>query len=458
MPRAEYRDDKASKYWLIEIDGSEITTQWGRIGSTGEINTNEYADTIEAQQHYEKQIDAKINEGYELLVGDGVEAESRTEASSVNPQLEKIIIADPEKLESWLVYGDWLQAQQDPKGELLALEAALLANPNDKDLQVKVKAAYQKHETQLIVGLEKYQKQFKVVEWYMGFMKSVRVGTGDEDEMGLDKLVPIILDHPSAKFIQKLHLGPDATEDIMSFESIFDLLAERKTPQTLIELHVGERDLDDVRESDDDDYNTLWDISSTEVGFKKSFCDAFPRLQKLTVEGGYPQLESLAFPEMREFKVYTGGLPQSTIKVIANATWPKIEKLEILFGMENYGFSGSVADLAPIFAAKGLPKLTHLGLMNAEITDAICEAVVKSKILPQLKTLDLSMGCMTEKGAQILSENKKMLQHLETLNVDDNAMEASCEALLKGLCKNVIFGSQEIDKADEDWVYTSVGE
>ena len=56
-----------------------------------------------------------------------------------NPELEAAILADPEAIEPWLIFGDWLQTQGDPRGVLIMRDAALRASPRDPNLIKMVK-------------------------------------------------------------------------------------------------------------------------------------------------------------------------------------------------------------------------------------------------------------------------------------------------------------------------------
>jgi hypothetical protein len=128
-------------------------------------------------------------------------------------------------------------------------------------------------------------------------------------------------------------------------------------------------------------------------------------------------------------------------------------------GDENYGAGGDLKSIRPILEGKGLGKLRHLGLMNAEFTDAICEALPRAKVLGQLETLDLSMGMMSDEGARALAEGKKALEHLERLDVSDNFLTQQGIDLLRGICAEVVTGEQkEPYDWDEDGRYVSVGE
>ena len=67
-----------------------------------------------------------------------------------------------------------------------------------------------------------------------------------------------------------------------------------------------------------------------------------------------------------------------------------------------------------------LPKLKTLGLQNAMFTDAIVDKIVSAPILAQPEERNLSMGTMSDAGAQKLIDNASKLGHLKVLNVDDN--------------------------------------
>ena len=75
MPRYEYSDDKSNKFWDISLDGSEVTTRWGKIGADGQTKTKSFDDGEAARKEYDKQIAGKVKKGYELA----------DKAFSVNP-------------------------------------------------------------------------------------------------------------------------------------------------------------------------------------------------------------------------------------------------------------------------------------------------------------------------------------------------------------------------------------
>ncbi len=97
--------------------------------------------------------------------------------------------------------------------------------------------------------------------------------------------------------------------------------------------------------------------------------------------------------------------------------------------------------------------------MNCEFVNEAVAALTASKVLGQLKSLDLSMGCLTDATIDAMIASNKY-GRLEHLNVDDNALTDANKPKVKALGKKVNFGkAQEPERAVEDhYRYCSVGE
>jgi hypothetical protein len=182
-----------------------------------------------------------------------------------------------------------------------------------------------------------------------------------------------------------------------------------------------------------------WDISSTEATIPDS--KAIKGLRELVMRAGRFDMPKVDLPELRAFRIESGSLGAGDLEAIAKAKWPKLEKLEIWCGDPHYGASGSEKDLAPIFAATGLSKLHHLGIMNCPFVDEAVKALAKSKVLKQLKTLDLRKGNLSDRGIDTMVAHKAAFSHLEYLDVDDNALTDVSKPKLKGLAKKTNWGT-----------------
>ncbi|MDR2870752.1 MAG: WGR domain-containing protein, partial [Deferribacteraceae bacterium] len=59
-----YTDDKSSKFWSIETNGSSYTVVYGRIGATGTTQTKAYGSAEAAEAEATKLLASKLKKGY----------------------------------------------------------------------------------------------------------------------------------------------------------------------------------------------------------------------------------------------------------------------------------------------------------------------------------------------------------------------------------------------------------
>ena len=62
--RLEFNDGKSAKFWQVAVDGDTVTTQWGKIGTTGQSKTKSYDSPAAAEKDALKQENAKMKKGY----------------------------------------------------------------------------------------------------------------------------------------------------------------------------------------------------------------------------------------------------------------------------------------------------------------------------------------------------------------------------------------------------------
>jgi hypothetical protein len=144
---------------------------------------------------------------------------------------------------------------------------------------------------------------------------------------------------------------------------------------------------------------------------------AYPRLERLTVRGGQDlSLDSFQSEHLRELRFESGGLPASVVRSVAASDLPNLEHLEMWLGDPEYGGDATVEDLAPLLSGERLPALRHLGLQDSTIQDDVVAAVAGAPIVARLESLDLSMGVLTDTGAEALLSGVS-LTHLRRLNL-----------------------------------------
>ncbi len=450
MPRCEFSEGSSNKFWEVELEGKALTTRYGKIGTEGQTTTKEFASAAAGQKAYEKIVAEKEKKGYQRVsAGDDEgddEGDSQNDggSSAVNPALEAAILKAPDDIDGYLVYGDWLQSKGDPRGELIAVQAALLGKPNDQALQKKERDILAEHAEALLGDLMEIDAadQEIILGWRLGFLASVALGGDGESvpgELDADAAYRKIMRLGSSRFIRELKFLALGTEEgEPDYSELIQCVADVGVPPLLRSLTFS---CEDYQVS----WTTLGDISLLYPKLRK--------LEELRIKMGALTLGTITLPTLKLFEVITGGLTRKNLASVCSATWPKLETLTLYFGSDSYGSDCTALDLQPIFEAKGLKKLRHLALANAEFTDHLPSALATSSILPQLKTLDLSKGTLSDEGAEVLIEMADAFTHLEKLDLDQNYIsDEVAERLTNALPRASLNRQGEGEDADDRYV------
>ncbi len=450
MPRYELSEGTSNKFWEIELEGSSFTTRYGRIGTDGQSTTKDFKSPADAKKAYDKLVQEKVNKGYELVGDEGDEGgdeddDGEAVEGASNRALEAAILEDPDKVEGYLVYADWLQTQDDPRGELMAVEAALAASPGDAKLKARNEELLAEHAEALLGDLAE-EEHFHPT-WELGGIRAATISDPDEEYAELSgeaaaEMVSKLFKLPAARFLRELTVGVLEDEDGQpDWSPIVAAIAKGDVPAALrlLRISCGE-----------------YQISWTQLGDLGKTYKKLKRLEELHLKIGAMDLGKIDLPELRVFEVVTGGFTKENLASVISAKWPKLERLVLYFGDDNYGGNCEVDDLGPIFDGKGLGSVTTLGLSNAEFANDIAAAIPKAKILKQLKVLDLSKGTLDDDGARHLVENAAALRHLDLLDVSKSYLTEEMLGRLAKVCRRVVGDSQ--GEPDGEYRYVQVAE
>ncbi|MFI0423019.1 STM4015 family protein [Spongiactinospora sp. 9N601] len=184
---------------------------------------------------------------------------------------------------------------------------------------------------------------------------------------------------------------------------------------------------------------------------------AFPRLKRLDVRGGdgleFPAVEHAALETLR---FESGGLPAEVVRAVGASTLPALRHLELWLGSDNYSGDSGPDDWAGILAGRGLPALRHLGLQDSERQDDVAAAIATAPIVARLESLDLSMGTLSDEGAEALLSGQP-LTHLKRLNLRHHYISAEMSKRVLDALPDV-----EIDISDrrneQNWRFIEVSE
>ena len=263
----------------------------------------------------------------------------------------------------------------------------------------------------------------------------------EEGNKSAETLVEDILADPELPELTELVIGDwgGAWED--DCQAIIDGIVEHADRFSHIEhLFIGDMDYESCEVSwiMQGDYSRLW--------------AALPKLKALTVKGSTDLvLGEIRHENLEELTIICGGLPEEVLASIQEAHLPNLKKLLLYLGVEDYGFDGDPERIRTFLEKSNFPKLTYLGLTDSEIQDELAEVVLNSKYISQIKTLDLSMGSLTDQGGKLLLENLPSYKNVEILDVHYHYMSEEMVRKLEDLNRLHI----AVDASEREEPYTS---
>jgi uncharacterized protein (TIGR02996 family) len=95
---------------------------------------------------------------------------------------------------TYRLYGDWLESQGDPRGELIALHQMLDASPDDRDL-LRYIAGYLWRHRSLVPVIDPWRSRY---EWRWGFIVAASLDRPTIAD------VEMLLLHPSCALLQRV--------------------------------------------------------------------------------------------------------------------------------------------------------------------------------------------------------------------------------------------------------------
>ncbi len=228
-----------------------------------------------------------------------------------------------------------------------------------------------------------------------------------EDGKGPDCMVEEMLSDPEFSNLTELIIGDwgNAWED--SCQAILDGIAENAERFSQIEkLFIGDMDYEECEVSWilQGNYSRLW--------------AALPQLRELTIKGSTDlELGEICHDNLESLTIICGGLPKDVILSIQNAKMPKLKKLLLYIGIEDYGFDGDADSIKELLKQADFPQLEYLGIVDSEIQDDLAQIVLDSKYMGQIHTLDLSLGTLTDKGGKLLLDKLPAWPNVKKLDV-----------------------------------------
>jgi predicted DNA-binding WGR domain protein len=457
MRRFEFKDGKSNKFWEIEVRGSAFVTRHGRIGTDGRETSKPCGSPAMAERQAASQIASKLKKGYVEVDAEAAAAPPPTPQDDT-PQglLEHKLIADPQAFEDWLVYADTLTQAGDPRGELVNIgvawarhqasgekkpskELSKLLDREDELLAANAEAWFGK-----LVSDDAWRECFA---WSLecGFWGRIRLWVDyDHDGTDIPKALAYALAHPSAKFLRELVLGLTSADGSSNYDGCIKAMTKHGSLPSLRRLYLG----DFVRDESE--------ISWVQVGSVGRLWPLLPNLESLTLKGAGIDLGNPKSSSLKSLTLRTGGLPGAAADSLARAELPALQQLSVWFGTRHYNGSCSARHVQAILNNATFANLRHLGLANADFADELATEVVRAELPKSLESLDLSMGTMTDTGAERLLRASSRLAALKQVDLSKNYLSPDmCKRLAREL-GNVDTSHQK--QGDDEDRFVSVGE
>ena len=359
-----------------------------------------------------------------LIVAEWISRPSpRASTVARNPVLEAAIIAEPDSLEHALVYGDWLQAEGDLYGELIMHQAAAHGSEATPLQRRKVDDFLADNGARLLGTLAEYIGQAIHLKWQLGFIAEARLAREPEDESGYEGPVLLrwLLEHRSAIVLRSLAIESLLPKRSSQLGEMIAVLAG-VAPKGLRELTIGR--------GDDGDLSLLG--------------PALPHLGKLTVHCDRVRPAPLSFPRLHTLTIDPGWSREAALALL-HSELPVLERLTLLgpgrIEQEQW---------QPLLDGHCFPTLRHLDLQPH--FDQV-RALVQSRLLSQLETLDLSGSDLDDALVDdLILPNLNRFRGLRSLNLADNALSEEAAAAVEAALAPgvVIIGMQHPNLYDGD--------
>ncbi|MBW2736474.1 MAG: TIGR02996 domain-containing protein [Deltaproteobacteria bacterium] len=330
-------------------------------------------------------------------------------------KIEAQIIAKPDDVERYLVYGDWLEGRGDPRGELIALQYARLQAPQDTRIKAAEAKLIGEQRGVFLGGLQEHLDCF-YLHWHLGFVQSARMFRGPSlhhDERGDEAaaLLSRFLRHPSCRFLRSFSLGQFPwtrhAEDLCT--KLLNAIVDARPP-VLRSLFVF-------------DHEQHWWQERTDLA---QLLDTLPTLEDLNLSGRFVLGEGPNLSGLRQLTLDLSAedLAES-LNTLGREGAPGLEELALWCGeVEN------IETLAPLFGAE-FGQLRHLRLWSLSPLSGLVEAIAHAPMATRLERLDLSGGTLNAKGAKELTRLRHLFPQLHSLRLDQNLLTPKgCDALM----------------------------
>lgn len=407
MRRRKYQmtDRLEKKTFEVKQEGSEIKTLIQmRKNAPARTATRELESEDDAKREFERLCKERESQGWAL-----VESVDDTRGSRSNDaegaKLLDAIKSDPDDIAPYHVYSDWLTERDDPFGEIVAIGLELDSEKKaakKKELRRRLDEIAEANGHAIFGELN--NSEGVSTSWRRGFFDVFELGVEEPCPLDQEEAVSILFSLRASSVLGGLVLGDFGSEEDLQYGGeaeygrLFFHIAEQKIPGSFKLLETRPK---------------LVRLGQADVGDVSVLYEHMPQLEVLRLKGADIELGDIALPALRELRLKTRSPSGALADSIVRARFQKLERLII----DVTGRAGEVFD-KPSRLLDALPRtMTELALRGVTTGDEMIVALLSSKVLPSLTTIDLSDSNLTSDGARALIQQKDKLARVESLDL-----------------------------------------
>jgi uncharacterized protein (TIGR02996 family) len=330
--------------------------------------------------------------------------------SGTEDVLVEQLLESPDDPAPYLVYGDWLQAHGDPRGQLIAAQAA----PGSPDLAIVEARLLEEHRGALLGAAAELEPP-PAIEWSLGFWRAVRLGGFGWNAL-TSAQVEAVLAAPSARVLRELAL------DAALAPAILEVCARKHRTLEALDVSLRNHRIDD---------RSLAALAP---------CTRLARLalfscEEVTAEGLAPlgRLPALRAIDLRNHPIAEAGverlrgLPLADVRfnVVAPGFGAGGMRAFATMPLQTLALDGESLDDGAL-----VPLADHGSLANVELAGAAIgpRGMAALASLPSLRRLYLPSSLVGDDGVRQLGARAATLRAL---------FLGHCEALSDGCCEAI---------------------
>lgn len=382
-----------------------------RAGATAEwlIEQHQVGDLFASDEDLER----LLQEEWDVALRQAASERTQAPKPAFHAEFEAKLQKTPGDLQLSMIYGDWLQSEGDPLGGLIARQIAAEEQPH---LQREAADFLKRHQSYFLGRLAEYVPRLIELDWRRGFVHAAKVGakTHTKGEFQGAILLGWLLDLRIAKWMRSLELrafGP-YQHDVQ--QEMARVLFSKERP-ALAQLSIVDPDAR---------------MSSAAIELTPA-AKALPNLERLSIRAGAVELERSDFSRLKRLSIEVSGGAERHVNAIALMAWPRLRAL----GLSARTTRPFDRCLERALTPRKLPALRVLRIFSAD--DASVEWLAESKLVEQLRVLDLSDGYLSAAGAAHIEANAARFSKLAEFRLLDSKLPSAVLSRLKAACPKI---------------------